>query len=76
MEKIFEQKLQQKFVKLIALNFQEEPIEVIEGMATSGSINLDGKSSVRRTCSLSLITNQLDINSYYWGFKNKFKLEI
>ena len=76
MQKIFEQKLQQKFVRLIALTFQEEPIETIEGLATSGSINLDGKSSVRRTCSLSLITDQLNINNYYWGFKSKFKLEI
>ena len=63
-------------VRLIALNLDEEPIETLEGRATGGSLNIDGKSSVRRTCSLTMVANELDINDFYWGLKSKFKLEI
>jgi hypothetical protein len=52
------------------------PVEYIEGKVTGGSINIDGTSCVRRTCSLSMIANDVNINDYYWGLKNKFKLEI
>ena len=49
---------------------------MIEGMATQGSINIDGSSAVRRSCSLTMIAKDININDYYWGLKNKFKLEI
>lgn len=64
------------FAKIIALNKNEEPIEQIEGQVTGGSVNLDGSSNVRRSCSLTMIAQNIDINAYYWGFKNKFKLYI
>ena len=64
------------FARIIALTFQETPVEKIEGRVTSGSISIDGTSVVRRTCSLSMIAKDLDINSFYWGIKTKFKLEI
>ena len=41
-----------------------------------GSINIDGASAIRRTCSLSLIAKELNINDFYWGLKSKFKLEV
>lgn len=66
----------QTYVKIIALNFNEEPLQSIEGTITQGSINIDGASAVRRTCSLTMITKDVEINDFYWGFKNKFKLEI
>jgi len=37
---------------------------------------LDGDSAVRRTCSLSMIVDNLELRDYYWGLKNKFKLEV
>ena len=64
------------FARIISLTFQETPVETIEGRVTSGNINIDGASAVRRTCSLSLIAKDLDINSFYWGIKTKFKLEV
>lgn len=64
------------YARAIALTFDENPIEKIEGLITTGSINLDGDSAVRRTCSLSLVAEELNINDYYWGLKSKFKLEI
>lgn len=64
------------YVRIIALSFQEDPLEAIEGRVTQGSINIDGASAIRRTCSLSLIAQDLNINDFYWGVKSKFKLEI
>jgi hypothetical protein len=38
--------------RITALTFDEKPVERIEGKIISGSINVDGKSAVRRSCSL------------------------
>jgi hypothetical protein len=43
---------------------------------TQGSINLDGASSVRRTCSLTIVAQDFDYNNFLWGLNTKFKLEI
>lgn len=64
------------YAKVIALTFDEQPIETIEGRITGGSINIDGASAVRRTCSLSLVADNFQYNDYYWGLNTKFKLEI
>ena len=64
------------FIRIIALDKKEMPIEQIEGKSTGGSINIDGTSSLRRTCNLSLIAKDIKLTDYYWGLKNKFKLEI
>ena len=37
---------------------------------------MDGASAVRRTCSLSMVTDNVKINDYYWGLNTKFKLDI
>lgn len=64
------------YAKVVSLNIHEEPIESIEGRVTGGSINIDGSSSVRRSCNLTLVSQQVNINDIYWGFTNKFKLYI
>ena len=64
------------YCKIIALNFEEYPLEEITGNIQSGSISLDGASAVRRSCSISLIAQELDINSYYWGLNTKIKVMI
>lgn len=64
------------WVKIVALNWEEYPMEEITGRVTSGSINVDGKSAVRRTCSLSLIANDVNINDFYWGLNSKFEVHI
>ena len=43
------------YAKIIALNNEELPIETIEGRITQGSVNIDGASAVRRTCSLTIV---------------------
>lgn len=64
------------YARIIALQLDESPIETIEGRVTQGSINLDGDSAVRRTCSLTIIAKDYDYNNYLWGLNTKFKLEI
>ena len=64
------------FAKVITLDFNENPLEQIEGRVSGGSVSVDGNSSVRRTCSLSIVANELNIHEYYWGLNTKFKLLI
>ena len=64
------------YVRFIALNANEEPVERIEGRATSGSINVDGKSALRRTCNITLVGEEMKITEFYWAIKSKFKVEI
>lgn len=53
------------YAQVIALTFTERPIEKIEGRIIGGSINIDGTSSVQRSCSLSLVAQELNINDFY-----------
>ena len=64
------------YARITSLTFDEQPIECIDGRITGGSVNIDGASSVRRTCSLSLVTEKLNINDYIWGIRTKFHLEV
>lgn len=64
------------YARITSLTWEEMPIEYIEGKVTGGSINVDGSSAVRRTCNLTLIAKDVNINDFYWGVKTKFKLEI
>ena len=68
------------YVKIISLTNNEYPREQIEGRITGGSVNVDGASAVRRSCSLTMVTNENDelpmVTDAYWCYNNKFKLEI
>ena len=64
------------WAKIVALNKDEYPIEEISGKVINGSINIDGTSSTRRTCSLSLVAEDVNINEYYWGLKTKFEVYV
>ena len=65
-----------KYARVTALTWDELPIQSIEGRVTQGSINLDGTSAVRRTCSLSMVVEDVDVSNYYWGLNTKFRLEV
>lgn len=64
------------YAKIISLTSDEYPIEEISGKVSQGSLNIDGTSAVRRTCSLTIVSDRVNIHDYYWGFTNKFKLYI
>ena len=44
------------------LDFKEQPITEIQSKIVSGSLNLDGSSSMRRTCSFSLVVDNETYN--------------
>lgn len=73
---LFKQTNREIYARITALTQKEEAIEYIEGKVSAGSINVDGKSAIRRSCSLTLVAKDININDFYWGIKNKFKLEI
>ena len=73
---IVQQREHDVYACITALNFKEEPIDQIQGKITTGSVNIDGDSNIRRTCSLTLISDNININDIYWGIKTKIKLDI
>lgn len=76
LKKLDSVKLKEVYAKIIALNDNDEVLESIEGRVTQGSINIDGASSVRRTCSLTIAAYELNIHQYYWGLHTKFRLSV
>ncbi len=65
-----------KYAKVSMLNSKEQVLEEITGRITDGSINVDGASAVRRTCSLTLVTQEIDCNNISWVLNSKFNLQI
>ena len=61
---LYQQKSHEVYARIIALTFDERPIEQIEGKVTSGSVNIDAASAVRRTCNLTLLAHDVKINNY------------
>ena len=71
------------YARITLLTIDDYPKDYIEGTITGGSINIDGASAIRRSCSLNLLVTNEDlynsesyINDKYWSYNNKFKLEI
>lgn len=64
------------YARITTLQFDESPIETVEGRVTQGSINVDGNSALRRSCSLTMVSQDYDYSNYLWGLNTKFKLEI
>lgn len=80
LKKIDEMPLKEQFIKIIVLDFLENPITEIQGKVTSGSINLNGSSAVRRTANLSMVADDAnnDVRSVnnLLSINKKIKLEI
>jgi len=55
-------KRKEVFARITSLTLDELPIESIEGKITGGTINIDGASAIRRTCSLSMVSEVSNIN--------------
>ena len=66
------------YIRITSLTNDEYPREQIEGRATGGSINIDGVSAIRRSCSLNMIALDEDVilTDNFWCYNNKFKLEV
>lgn len=54
LDKLYKAKTRTTFIKLVLLTFDEKTIKDIQGIATSGSISVNGNSTIRRTINLSM----------------------
>ena len=64
------------YTRITNLNSQQYGVERIEGVVSGGSITIDGTSTVRRICSLTLTTKNVNINSIYWSLTSRVKIEL
>lgn len=66
------------YAKIISLSWDERAIAEITGNIASGNITVDGSSSTRRTCSLTILTDNLksELNQVDWGINTKFAVLI
>lgn len=62
LKRMDESHMKEIHVKITVLDWQENPIEDIEGLTTGGSINFDGNSAVRATGNLSLVLKETSPN--------------
>ncbi len=51
--------------KIISLNMEEYPLEEITGKITSGNVTIDGSSALRRTCSMTMVAEDVNIHEFY-----------
>lgn len=58
LKQLDELRLKEQFVRLTVLSWTEEAVSEIQGKAISGSLPLDGTSSVRRTASFTMFAEQ------------------
>ncbi len=70
----------EQFIKITVLTFDEKPIQSIQGKVIGGSLNLDGNSSIRRTCNLNMIAtekeNDLTNVNNLLSINKKVELEV
>ena len=80
LEKLFRSRERETFIKIISYDKQKNMQDYIEGLATGGSINIDGASSTRRSCSLNIAIppeyNNKAINDFYWSLCTEFELFV
>ncbi len=80
LDKIDSLPLKEQYVRVTVLSWEEETIREIQGEVISGSVNIDGNSSLRRTCNLTFFTDQYNNNftdiDLDLSINKKIKLEI
>lgn len=79
--KIDNMKIKESLIKITLLDFLENPIKEIQGKITSGSLNIDGSSAVRRTANLTVLIDegedyQLNFLQRDISINKKIKIEI
>ena len=74
------QKIKVQYIKLILLDFNECPIKEIQGIASSGTLSVNGSATLRRTINLNLIVNQMnnDLSNIdnFISIDKKIKIEV
>lgn len=83
---LMEMEIRESYVRLELLDWNENFLQEIQGIVTTGSVSIDGKSSMRRTCNFTMIlpdgqdeyelSNIINLNkkfNLYIGYKNNLK---
>lgn len=80
LQELSKHRLLEQYAKIIILNINEKPIQEVQGKITGGSLNLDGKSAIRRTGNISVYveerTNDLTDIKHLFSINKKIKIEI
>lgn len=76
LEALYEHRDKVVYARISSLTLDEMPIDTLEGRVIGGSITVDGTSTVRRSCNLTMVSNNINLRDYYWALKTKFSLEI
>ena len=77
---INKQRIQDQYIKITLLDWNENPISEIQGLVTGGSESINGSSAVRRTCNLSMFVKDdmysiTDVNNLI-SINKKIFLEV
>lgn len=64
------------YAKIILLNLDGTQNTEVVGYVTGGSINVDGSSAVRRSCNITMITKEVNINDNDWTLRTRFQVQI
>lgn len=81
LKEIDSQRTKVQHMLITLLDWNENPIEEIQGYTTGGSINKDGNSSIRLTCNLSIVVTGIDKakitnTNNLFSINKKFYLEV
>ena len=81
LKEIDNMKVREQYVKITVLEFfTEEPIQEIQGRVNAGNLTIDGKSSMRRTCNLTVVAgdaeNDLTDIDNLFSLNKKVSIEI
>lgn len=79
LEQLAHSQYKEFYVKINAYNKNGTMLDSIEGIVTNGSLNIDGSSSVRRSCSLTFVlsdTSEILPTDPYWSLYTQFQLYI
>ena len=74
--KLYSSQTREVYAKVTLLDFDENTLADYEGKISQGSVNLDGSSAIRRTCSLTVIAELDEVQSYMWALNSKFKMQV
>ena len=58
LKKLDSLRIRETTIKITILDWAENPIDDIEGLVSSGNLNINGDSAIRRTASLSLVIKE------------------
>ena len=74
------EKIKTQYARIVIMSFDEKPIREIQGTISSGNLNVNGSSAVRRTVNLTMNatedTNKLTNLNNIISINKKFKLEV